>query len=134
MTPLFNIELTINMPDSGRQARQLLNLYFADMVEEIDSTALALCEADLAKLTSKFANLTSRRANAWKDGDRSLKVFVLLSVSGEEAAFIRQVITQYMAGFPERLKQASEVYFPHASFPPGISLQPTDWSVELHQV
>lgn len=134
MAALFNIELTINMPDSGRQVRHLLNLYFADMSAEIDAAAFELCAGDLAALTRKFTNLSLKRSETWKDADGSLKIFVLLSVSGEEAAFIRQVITKFMAGFTESLKLASEHHFAHSAFSPGISLQPTDWSVELHQV
>ena len=44
MTTLFTIDLTINMPDGGRHARQLLNLYFPDMPDDINASALALCE------------------------------------------------------------------------------------------
>ena len=38
MTTLFNIELSINMPDGGRYARHLLNLYFDDMPGDINET------------------------------------------------------------------------------------------------
>jgi hypothetical protein len=134
MNALFNIELTINMPDSCRLSRQLLNLYCADLPGEIKAVAFELCAQDLAVLTRKFDNLNLKRSETWTDADGSLKFFVLLSVSGEEAAFIRQVITKYMSHFPECLKHACEVHFSRTPFPPGIALQPTDWSLELHQV
>ena len=133
MTTLFTIDLTINMPDGGRQARQLLNLYFADMAVDIQETAYNLCDADEAVQAQKFAQLTLKRADAWSSQEHSLKIFALLSVSGEESTFIQQVIYKYMDSFPDYLKRASGGYFSHTGFPPDISLQPTDWNAEIHQ-
>jgi len=133
MTTLFTINLTINMPDGGRQARQLLNLYFADMPVDIQETAYNLCDANEAVQARKFAQLTLKRADAWSSQEHSLKIFALLSVSGEESTFIQQVIYKYMDSFPDYLKRASGGYFSRTGFPPDISLQPTDWNAEIHQ-
>ncbi len=132
MTTLFTIELTINMPDGGRHARQLLNLYHPDMPVEINETAFNLCDANEAVQARKFANLTLKRSEVWSSQDGSLKIFALLSVSGEDSIFIKQVITKYMDGFPNYLKRAGDRYFSRTSFPPDISLQPTDWKAEVH--
>ncbi len=132
MTTLFSIELTINMPDGGRHARQLLNLYHSDMPVDIEETAFKLCDANEAVQARKFSKLTLKRSEVWSSQEGSLKIFALLSVSGEDSAFIKQVITKYMDGFPDCLKRASDRYFSHTSFPPDISLQPTDWKVEIH--
>jgi hypothetical protein len=131
MTTLFTIELTINMPDGGRHARQLLNFYFEDMSVDINETAHSLCEASEEVQARKFANLALKRSDAWAGQAGSLKIFTLLSVSGEDSTFIKQVITQYMEEFPGYLKKAGDGYFSHAGFPPGIPLQPTDWTVEV---
>jgi hypothetical protein len=133
MTSLFTIELTINMPDSGRLARKLLNLYFTDMPVDINETAYNLCDADRSVQALKFANLTMKRADAWSSEEGRLKIFALLSVSAEDSAFIKQVFAKYMDGFPDYLKRASGVYFTHTEFPPDISLQPTDWNIELNR-
>jgi hypothetical protein len=133
MTSLFTIELTINMPDTGRHARQLLNLYFADMPMDINEIAFKLCNASEAVQARKFADLELKRADAWSSQEGSLKIFALLSVSGEDPTFIKQVIANYMDGFPDYLKRASGEYFSHTGFPPGISLQPTDWNAEVHK-
>lgn len=133
MSTLFIIELTINMPDGGRHARQLLNLYFEDMPADIHVTAFKLCDSNEAIQARKFANLVIKRADAWASQEGSLNIFILLSVSGEDATFIKQVITRYMDGFPDYLKGASEKYYSRTVFPPGISLQPTDWNAEVHQ-
>ena len=132
MTSLFTIELTINMPDGGRLARKLLNLYFADMSMDIDETAYNLCDADRTVQARKFANLTMKRADAWSSQEGSLKIFALQSVSGEDSTFIEQVFAKYMDNFTDYLKKASGGYFSHTGFPPDISLQPTDWSMELN--
>ena len=131
MTTLFTIELTINMPDGGRHAKQLLNLYIPAMHADIQEVAFNLCEANEAVLARKFAKLALKRFNVWSSEEHTLKIFALLSVSGEDATFIKQVIAQYMDGFPDYLKKASGVYFTHSAFPPGISLQPTDWNAEV---
>jgi len=131
MTNLFTIELTINMPDGGRFARKLLNLYFPDMPKDINATAYDLCGTDGAVQALKFADLTLKRAEVWSSQEGSLKSFALLSVSGEDPTFIKQVLAKYMQGFPDYLKKASGVYFPPTGFPPDISLQPTDWNMEL---
>jgi hypothetical protein len=131
MTTLFTIELTINMPDSGRHARQLLNLYHPDMTVDINETAFNLCDANEALQVRKFANLTLKRSEVWSSQEGSLKVFALLSASGEDSTFIKQVITKYMDGFPDFLKRARDRYFSRTSFPPDISLQPTDWKAEV---
>ena len=133
MTTLFTINLTINMPDGGRQARQLLNLYFADMPVEIQETAYNLCDANEAVQAQKFAKMTLKRADAWSNQEHSLKIFALLSVSGEDSTFIKQVFTQFMDSFPDYLKTASGRYFSSTGFPPDISIQPTDWNAELNQ-
>ena len=133
MTTLFTIDLTINMPDGGRHARQLLNLYFADMPVDINETAYNLCDANEAVQARKFAKLTLKRADVWSSQEGSLKIFALLSVSGEDSTFIKQVIAKYMDGFPDYLKKASGGYFSRTGFPPDISLQPTDWNAEVHQ-
>ncbi len=133
MTTLFTIDLTINMQDGGRHARQLLNLYFADMPVDINETAYNLCNASEAVQAQKFAKLKLKRADAWSSQEGSLKIFSLLSVSGEDPTFIKQVIAKYMDGFPDYLKRASGVYFSHTAFPPEISLQPTDWNAEVHE-
>jgi hypothetical protein len=133
MTTLFTIELTINMPDGGRHARQLLNLYFTDMPVDINETAYNLCDANEAVQARKFAKLTLKRADVWSSQEGSLKIFALLSVSGEDSTFIKQVIAKYMDGFPGYLKRAGGGYFSRTGFPPGISLQPTDWNAEVHQ-
>jgi hypothetical protein len=133
MTTLFTIELTINMQDSGRHARQLLNLYLPDMPVDINETAYNLCKASEDLQAIKFAKLKLKRADAWPSQERSLNIFALLSVSGEDPTFIKQVIAKYMDGFPDYLKRASGVYFSHAGFPPDISLQPTDWNAEVHE-
>jgi len=133
MSTLSTIELTINMPDGGRHARQLLNLYFEDMPTDIHKTAFGLCDSSEAIQARKFANLAIKRADAWASQEGSLNIFILLSVSGEDFTFIKQVITAYMDGFTDYLKGASEKYFSRTGFPPGISLQPADWNVEVHQ-
>jgi hypothetical protein len=132
MTTLFTIELTINMPDGGRQARQLLNLYHPDMPVDIKETAFNLCDANEAVQERKFGKLTLKRSEVWSSQEGSLKVFALLSVSGEDSTFIKQVITKYMDAFPDYLKKARDRYFFRTSFPPDISLQPTDWKAEVH--
>jgi hypothetical protein len=132
MTTLFTIELTINMIDSGRHARQLLNLYHPDMPVDIIETAFNLCDANEALQARKFANLTLKRSEVWSSQEGSLKIFALLSVSGEDSTFIKQVITKYMDGFPDCLKRVRDRDFSRNSFPPAISLQPTDWKVEVH--
>jgi hypothetical protein len=132
MTTLFNIDLTVNMPDGGRHARQLLNLYFTDMPADINETAYNLCDANDALQARKFAKLTVKRADVWSGEEHSLKIFALLSAYGEDSSFIKQVITQYMDGFPDYLKRASGRYFSRSAFPPDIPLQPTDWNVEVH--
>jgi hypothetical protein len=132
MTTLFTIDLTINMPDGGRHTRQLLNLYFADMPEDIQEAASNLCDADEAVMARKFARLTLKRSDVWSSQEGSLKIFALLSVSGEDSTFIKQVITKYMDGFPDCLKKARDRYFSRTSFPPDTSLQPTDWNTEVH--
>jgi hypothetical protein len=131
MTTLFTINLTINMPDGGRPARQLLNLYFADMPVDIQETAYNLCDAHEAVQARKFAQLTLKRADAWSSQEHSLNIFALLSVYGEDSAFIKQVISKYMDSFPDYLKKASGGYFSRTGFPPDISLQPTDWNAEV---
>jgi hypothetical protein len=131
MTILYTVELTINMPDGGRHARQLLNLYFADMPEDIHRTALNLCEANPAVQARKFARLDQKRADVWATPEGSLKIFALLTVSGEDPAFIKQVFASYMEGFPDYLKKAGGGYFSRTGFPPDISLDVTDWSVEV---
>jgi hypothetical protein len=132
MTTLFTIELTINMPDGGRHAKQLLNLYIPDMPVDIQEVAFNLCDANEAEQMRKFAKLAMKRSSVWSSEEHTLKIFALLSVSGEDATFIKQVVTQYMDGFPDYLKRASGRYYSHTSFPPEISLQPTDWSAEVH--
>ena len=132
MTSLFTIELTINMPDGGRLARKLLNMYFADMPVDINETAYNLCDADRTVQARMFANLTMKRVEAWSIHEGSLKIFALLSVSGKDSTFINQVFATYMDSFPDYLKKASGVYFTHTDFPPDISLQPTDWNMELN--
>lgn len=129
MTTLFTIDLTINMSDSGRHAQKLINLYFADMHEDINETAYNLCDADGAVQARKFAKLTLKRADVWSE--ERLKIFALLSVSGEDSTFIKQVFAKYMDSFPDYLKRASGRYFSPSGFPPDISLQPTDWNMEL---
>jgi len=133
MTTLFTIDLTINMPDGGRYARKLLNLYFTDMPVDINATAYDLSDANEAVQTRKFAKLTLKRADAWSSPEGSLNIFALLSVSGEDSTFIEQVIAKYMEGFPDCLKRASGGYFSPTGFPPDISLQPTDWNAEVHK-
>ena len=132
MTTLFTIDLTINMPDGGRHAKQLLNLYIPDMPVDINETAYNLCDANEAVQARKFAKLTLKRADAWSSQEHSLEIFALLSVSGEDSHFIKQVIAQYMDGFSDHLKKASSKYYSHTGFPPDISLQPTDWTAEVH--
>ena len=121
------------MPDSGRHAKQLLNLYFADMPVDINETAYNLCDANGAVQARKFAKLTLKRADVWSSQEGSLKFFALLSVSGEDSTFIKQVIAKYMDGFPDFLKRASGGYFSPTGFPPDISLHPTDWNAEVHK-
>lgn len=133
MTTLFTIELTISMPDGGRHARKLLNLYLPDIAVDINETAYNLCGANAEVQARKFAKLTLKRADAWSSQEGSLNIFALLSVSGENSTFIKQVITRYMDGFPDCLKKASGRYFSRTGFPPDISLQPTDWNAEVHQ-
>ena len=133
MTALFNIELTINLQDSGRHARQLLNLYFSDdMAVDINETAYNLCEASQAVQARKFDNLNLKRADVWPSQGGSLEIFALLSVSGEDSAFIKQVFAKYMDGFPDYLRRAGDGYFSRTGFPPEIVLQPTEWKAEVH--
>jgi hypothetical protein len=133
MTALFTIKLTINMPDGGRQARQLLNLYSTDMAVDIQETAYHLCDANEAVQARKFANLTLKRADVWSSQEHSLKIFAILSVTGEDSTFIKHVIAKYMDSLPDYLMRASGGYFSRAGFPPDISLQPTDWDAEVQQ-
>ena len=132
MTNLFTIELTINMPDGGRHARHLLNFYIPEMPGDINEAAYNLCNANEDVQARKFAKLTLKRFDVWSSQEGSLKIFALLSVSGEDSTFIQQVIAKYMEGFPDYLKRASGRYFSRTAFPPDISLQPTDWNAEVH--
>jgi hypothetical protein len=132
MTTLFTIELTINMPGGGRHTRQLLNMYIPDLPVDIQATAYNLCDANEAVQARKFANLAVKRFDVWPGQGGNLKIFALLSVSGEDSTFIKQVIAKYMDGFPDYLKRVGSGYFSRTGFPPDISLQPTDWSAEVH--
>jgi hypothetical protein len=132
MTTLFTIELTINMPDGGRHARKLLNLYHSDMPVDIIETAFNLCDANEAVQSRKFAKLTLKRSEVWSSQEGSLKIFALLSVSGEDSTFIKQVFNNYMDSFPDYLMRARERYFSRTSFPSDIPLKPTDWKAEVH--
>ena len=132
MTTLFTIELTINMPDGGRHAKQLLNLYIPDMPVDIQATAFNLCGANEAVQARKFAKLTLKRFSVWSGEERSLKIFALLSVSGEDSTFIKQIFAQTMDSFPDYLKKVSGRYYSHTGFPTDIILQPTDWNAEVH--
>lgn len=132
MTTLFTIDLTINMPDGGRHARKLLNLYHPDMPVDINETAFNLCDANEAVQARKFDKLTLKRCEVWSSQEGSLKIFALLSVSGEDSTFTKQVITKYMDGFPDYLKRAQDKYFARTIFLPDNSLQPTDWNAEVH--
>lgn len=132
MPTLFTIDFTINMLDSGRHARKLLNLYIPDMLVDIKETAYNLCDANEAVQARMFTKLILKRFDVWSSPEGSLKIFALLSVSSEEPTFIKEVIAKYMDGFPEFLKRASGRYFSRTGFPPDISLQPTDWNVEVH--
>jgi hypothetical protein len=133
MTSLFSIELTINMPDGGRHARKLLNLYLPDMPKDINETAYNLCDTDAAVQARRFADLTLKRSEAWSSQEGSLTIFALLSVSGEDPTFIKQVFDKYMQGFTGYLKRAGGVYFSPTGFPLDVSLQPTDWKMELNR-
>jgi hypothetical protein len=132
MTTLFTIDLTINMPDGGRHIRKLLNLYLPDMPADIKEIAYNLCDANEVVQTRKFAKLTLKRFEVWTSQEGSLKIFALLSVSGEDSTFTKQVITKYMDGFPNYLEKVRDKYFSRTLFPPDISLQPTDWNAEVH--
>jgi hypothetical protein len=132
MTTLFTIELTIHMPDGRRHAKQLINLYFTDMPADIHETAYNLCDANEALQARKFDKLTVKRADVWPSEGGGLQIFALLSVSGEDSSFIKQVFSKYMDGLPDYLKKASGKYFSRTCFPPNISLQPTDWNAEVH--
>ena len=131
MTTPFTFDLTINLPDGGRLAKQLLNLYFADMAADINQAAYNLCEANAAIQAQKFADLVIKRADGWSSPDGSLKVYALFSVSGEEAAFIENVIARYMDGFSDYIKKASVSYFSRSGGQTEISTKPTDWKVEV---
>ena len=133
MTTPFTIDLTINLPEGSRLDKQLLNIYFADMPADINNTASKLCQADEAVQAQKFAELTLKRADVWASTEGSLKVFARFSVSGEDATFVEKVIAEYMGGFPDCLRRASDSYFPHSGVRPDISLQPTDWKAEVSQ-
>ncbi len=124
MTTLFTIDLTINMPDGGRHARHLVNLYLADMPADINQVASHLCDGNEAVQARKFAHLKLKRSEAWASPEGSLKVFALLSVSGEDAAFIKQVIAKYMDGFTEYLMKAGvRIFAPRASRPASLFSQ-----------
>ena len=132
MSTLFAIDLSVNMPDGGRHARQLLNLYFEDMLADINETAFNLCDASEALQARKFAKLTVKRADVWPSEQGGLKIFAILSVSGEDPAFIKRVMASFIDGLPGYLQVASGRYFSRSAFPPEISLQPTDWTAEVH--
>jgi hypothetical protein len=120
------------MPDGGRHIRKLLNLYLPDMPADIKEIAYNLCDANEVVQTRKFAKLTLKRFEVWTSQEGSLKIFALLSVSGEDSTFTKQVITKYMDGFPNYLEKVRDKYFSRTLFPPDISLQPTDWNAEVH--
>jgi hypothetical protein len=132
MTTIFTIDLTINMPDGGRHTRKLLNIYLPDMPVDIKETAYNLCDANEAVQAQKFAKLTLKRFEAWSSQEGSLKIFALLSVSGEDSTFVNMVITKYMEGFTHYLRRARDRYFSRSMLPPDTSLQLTDWNAEIH--
>jgi hypothetical protein len=111
----------------------LLNFYFTDMHSDINESAYALCESNEAVQARKFAKLKIKRTEAWTSPEGSLKIFALLTVSGEDSAFIKQVITNYMGSFPDYIKRASGRYFSSTGYLPNTSLQPTDWDAVFHE-
>jgi hypothetical protein len=133
MTIPFTIDLTITLPDGGRLARQLLNIYFDDMPADINKTAYNLCEANETIQARKFAELTMKRADVWSSKEGDLKVFALFSVSGEDSTFVEKVFAAYIDGFADCLRRASSGYFSHTGTRPDIPLQPTDWKAEVKQ-
>jgi hypothetical protein len=133
MTTPFTIDLTINLPEGGRLAKQLLNIYFADMPVDINKTAYNLCGANESVQAQKFVELILKRADVWSSEEGGLKVFALFSVSAEDSAFVEKVIAEYMNGFPDYLRRASGGYFAHTDTRPEISLQPSDWKAEVNQ-
>jgi hypothetical protein len=102
------------------------------MPEDLEASAIELCDANASILARKFVKLNLKRADVWPGDKGGLKIFALISVSGEDPAFVKHVIAKFMEGFPDHLKQASSRYFTRDGFPPGISLQPTDWNAEVH--
>jgi hypothetical protein len=133
MTTPFTIDLTINLPEGSRLAKQLLNIYFADMALDINKSASILCQADAAIQAQKFAELTLKRADVWSSQEGGLKVFARFSVSGEDPAFVEKVMGEYMNGFSDCLRRAAGGYFAHSGSRADIPLQPTDWNAEVNQ-
>jgi hypothetical protein len=131
MNTSFTIDLTITLPDGGRLAKQLLNIYFEDMPVDINAAAYKLCGADQAVQAQKFAELIVKRAEVWSSKQGSLNVFARVSVSGDEAAFVEQVMAGYMDGFSGCLRRASSQHFQHSGVRPEIPLQPTEWKAEV---
>jgi hypothetical protein len=131
MDPSYEIELTIHLPDGGRLARKLLNLYAENLPEDILAAAAQLCDGNEAVQRRKFGNLVLKRMEVWSNQAHHLRMFVLLSVQGDDKAFLEEVITRYMECFPGNLKRVRGVYLGSADSLPDISLQPTEWAVAI---
>jgi hypothetical protein len=100
--------------------------------KHINEVAYNLCDANESVQARKFAKLTLKRSEVWSSPEGILTIFALFSVSSEDPTFIKQVFAKYMDSFPDYLKRAGDGYFSPADFPPDISIQPTDWTVEVN--
>jgi hypothetical protein len=131
MATIFTIDLTINLPESGRHARQMLYMYLAEMTADISEAAVKLRESNATGPAQQFAELNMKRGDVWISTEGSLKLFARFSVNSEDPDFVKKVFAEYMAGFPDCLRKEAGRYSTQTGVQTDYAFSPTDWTAEV---
>jgi hypothetical protein len=127
----IQIELIISMTDGGKSVSDIIELYGARVVEDIDQTAWNLCDCNDQVQEQKFSNL---KLDEWLvtqiQGD-NFNIRALTSVFAESSNFAQNVIEEYMDGFADCILQTANSLYSRTGLRIGFNPIPVEWDLDI---
>jgi hypothetical protein len=127
----YKIELNITLADGGNSAEDVVELYGAQVRDDIDQTAWNLCDCNDEVQSRKFGDLTLERWSATHKSGDDFHVKAHFTVNAQDTDFINQVIEEYMVGFADCIAVTLNGYYSRTGRRVGFNSHPLDWEVEI---
>lgn len=126
-------KLTIDLEIGGKNAEEIIGIYEASIMDDINQTAWNLCECNDQIQLEKFSNLTKINYEIKPTDHYEATLSTSFRVTGNDPDFLENVISEYMDGFDDWIRSITNGYYSRTGSRVGTDIKVINWNLEIEK-